>query len=264
MTTPPRPLVLLTTSTSFRDRGLRRQDALTGRNYSQALLAEGALPMMVANLDPAAAPAYLERADGLLLTGGVDVDPAAFDRPPHPRLGVVDPERDAFEFALYRGARDRGLPVLGICRGIQLINVAEGGTLHQHLPGRHDALQHDQADIAGRPHHRVRLTPSSLAATAAGATEVRVNSHHHQGVDDVAPTLVATGHSDDGLVEALEGRAGAWLLAVQWHPEMVYDTHVEARWPFRAFATALAERARARAADETGAREASAAGGGAW
>jgi putative glutamine amidotransferase len=243
MTTSRRPLVLLTTSTSPRDTGLRRHDSVTGRNYSQALLAEGALPLMVANLDPAAASEFVERADGLLLSGGADVDPAAFGRAPLRGLGVVDQERDAFELALYRAARTRGVPVLGICRGIQVINVAEGGTLHQHLPDLPNAIQHDQASIDGRPHHRVDLAPGSIAARAAGASTVLANTHHHQGIDDLAPTLRATGHTEDGLVEVVEGTAGAWLLAVQWHPEMVYASHPESRWPFRAFVQALASRA---------------------
>ncbi len=246
MTTPSRPLVLVSTSSNARDHGLRRQDAVTGRNYSQALLAEGALPLMVANLDPASADEFVRRADGLLLSGGADVDPAAYGRAPRPRLGIVDQERDAFELALYRAARAIGLPVLGICRGIQVINVAEGGTLHQHVPDLPHAIQHDQASIDGRPHHRVDLVGGSLAERAAGALAVMTNTYHHQAVDEVAPTLRATGHAEDGLVEVVEGTEGGWLLAVQWHPEMSYASHPDGRWPFRAFVQAL-ERAPARA-----------------
>jgi putative glutamine amidotransferase len=239
MPTAPRPLVLVTTSTSVRSEGLRRHDTLTGRNYSQALLAEGALPVMVASLDPASADDFVARVDGLLLSGGVDVDPARYGQAPHQRLGVVDPERDAFEFALYRAARARGLPVLGVCRGHQVINVAEGGTLHQHLPDVPGTIQHQQQDLEGRPLHRVRLAPRSRAAAAAGTTDIVTNSHHHQGIDRLGATLVAAGHADDGLVEVVEGREGAWLLGLQGHPEMVYASHPEARWPFRAFVAAL-------------------------
>jgi putative glutamine amidotransferase len=239
MTTPSRPVVLVSTASTSRDRGLRRQDAVTGRNYSQALLAEGALPLMAANLDPAAAHDFMLRADGLLLSGGADVDPAAYGRAPRPGLGVVDQERDAFEVALYRAARALGRPVFGICRGIQLINVAEGGTLHQHVPDLPHAIQHEQASIDGRPHHRIDLLHGSLAARAADAPAVMTNTYHHQAIDDLAPTLRATGHSEDGLVEVAEGTEGGWLLAVQWHPEMSYASYPAGRWPFRAFVQAL-------------------------
>src|SRR5690606_18298653 len=136
MTTPAahRPTVLLTTSTVPRTTSLRRDDAMTGRNYSQAITLAGGLPFMVANLDPALAPAYARAADALLLTGGGDVDPEVFGETPDRDLGSVDPERDAFELALYAAFREAGKPVLGVCRGCQLMNVAHGGKLHQHLP----------------------------------------------------------------------------------------------------------------------------------
>ncbi|MBA2665987.1 MAG: gamma-glutamyl-gamma-aminobutyrate hydrolase family protein [Trueperaceae bacterium] len=241
MVSHARPLVLVTTASRDRDQGLRRQDAVTGRNYSQALRAEGALPVMAANLDVEAASELIERVDGLLLSGGADVAPERFAQAPHPGLGVVDEERDAFEIALYRAARARGLPVFGICRGIQLVNVAEGGTLHQHLPALAHAIQHDQRSIDGRPHHAVTLDGDSKSARAAGSTTVMTNSFHHQAVDTVAPSLRATGRTTDGIVEVLEGTSGAWLLCVEWHPEMMYATHPESRWPFRAFVEALGD-----------------------
>jgi len=129
-----RPLVLVTTATNPRETGLRRKDAVTGLNYSQALYAEGLLPLMAANLEPDAAEALAARADAVVFSGGADLDPAHYGHAPEPGLGLVDPSRDAFELALYRAARALGLPILGICRGIQVVNVAEGGTLHQHLP----------------------------------------------------------------------------------------------------------------------------------
>ena len=234
-----RPLVLLTTASNQRELGLRRKDALTGVNYSAALYGEGLLPLMAANLDPAAADAMIERADGVVFSGGADFDPARYGRPPEPGLGLVDPVRDAFEMALYHAARARGLPILGVCRGIQLVNVAEGGSLHQHLPALEGMVQHEQRNIDGPPFHWLRLEVGSLAARAAGHESVVVNSFHHQGVDRLAPGLRATGHSDDGLVEALEAIDAPWLLAVQWHPEMNYVDYPDQRWPFRAFAEAV-------------------------
>ena len=230
-----RPLVLISTGTNTVDLGLRRENVVTGRNYAQAVLAEGGLPMLAAVVDAAAAPEFVARADALLLSGGVDIDPARFDQPPQPDLGVVDPERDAFEIALYRAARAASKPVLGICRGIQLINVAEGGSLHQHLPALGRGVQHSQADKGGQPHHRVTLAEGSALRAGFGAEAGFVNSFHHQGLDRLGENLRAVAHAEDGLVEAVEATAGAWLLGVQWHPEMSYAALPDQRTPFRAF-----------------------------
>ncbi len=234
-----RPLVLVTTATNPRETGLRRKDAVTGLNYSQALYAEGLLPLMAANLEPDAAEALAARADAVVFSGGADLDPAHYGHAPEPGLGLVDPSRDAFELALYRAARALGLPILGICRGIQVVNVAEGGTLHQHLPAVEGMMQHDQRNIDYPPFHRLRLEPGSIAAQAAGSAEVVVNSAHHQGIAELATALRASGATSDGLVEAAEAIDGAWLLALQWHPEMTYADYPEQRWPFRAFAEAV-------------------------
>jgi putative glutamine amidotransferase len=230
-----RPLVLISTGTNVVDLGLRRENVVTGRNYAQAVLAEGGLPMLAAVVDPDAAGDYLARSDALLLSGGADIDPVRFGQPPHPHLGVVDPERDAFEIALYRAARAAGKPVLGICRGIQLINVAEGGSLHQHVPALGRGVQHSQADKGGRPHHRVTLAPGSRLRDAVGAEAAFVNTYHHQGLDRLGTGLRPVAHAEDGLVEAVEATSGAWLLGVQWHPEMSYAALPDQRAPFASF-----------------------------
>jgi putative glutamine amidotransferase len=230
----------VTTSTYHRHAGFHRYDALTGRNYSDALAAVGLLPLMVANLAPEMAEAFVARADGLVLTGGDDIDPARYGRPPHVHLGAVDPVRDAFEFALYAAARERGMPVLGICRGLQVMNVAEGGTLHQHLPAVPGTLQHNQVHLDTYPHHRVTLVPGTRAARELGVDAVAINSKHHQGIETLAPSLVAAGHSDDGIVEIVEEARGAFVLGVQSHPEMLHASDRAARWPFESFARALA------------------------
>ena len=235
MPSDPRPLVLISSSTNVLNLGLRRVDVYSGKNYADAVLAEGGLPAYVTNHDPEVAEAFVARADGLLLSGGQDVDPYRFGQVPHPDLGAVDPERDAFEIALYRAARAAGKPVLGICRGIQLINVAEGGSLHQHLPALDRGVQHSQADKGGRPHHRVTLAAGSRLATAFGAATTFVNTYHHQGLDRLGVGLRAVAHAEDGLVEAVEATSGAWLLGVQWHPEMSYAAYPDQRVPFRAF-----------------------------
>jgi putative glutamine amidotransferase len=163
----------------------------------------------------------LDRVDGVVLSGGGDIDPAAYHAERHPETSQVNPERDAFELALTRRAVERDLPVLGICRGIQVLNVAFGGTLLQHLPEhvghgdhRRTAGSFDDND------HDVQLTDGSLAARSAGELQHGTKSHHHQGIDVLGDGLVATGISTlDDLVEALELPERRFVLGVQWHPE---------------------------------------------
>ncbi len=163
----------------------------------------------------------LDRVDGLILSGGGDVDPATYGAEPHPLTSLVSPERDAFELALTRRAVDRDLPVLGVCRGIQVLNVAFGGTLLQHLPEQLGHEQHRRVpgSFEGADHD-VRLVEGSLAARAAGELVHTTKSHHHQGIDALGDGLVATGSSTlEELVEALELPDRRFVLGVQWHPE---------------------------------------------
>ncbi|HEU4698861.1 MAG TPA: gamma-glutamyl-gamma-aminobutyrate hydrolase family protein [Gemmatimonadales bacterium] len=216
--------------------------------YVRAVLAAGGVPLVLPPIVPDAdADAALEGMDGVLLTGGEDVDPAHYAAAPHPALGTVSAERDRFELALVAAARRRGLPILGICRGIQLVNVALGGTLWQDLPSeRPGAVDHDPGGARSTRTHRIRVAPGSRAAAVLGTTELDANSFHHQAVRDVAPGLEPTAWTDDGLVEAVESREGPWLLAVQWHPE---EMHAEAAAPERGLFRALVEEARLGARD---------------
>lgn len=184
----------------------------------------------------------LDGMDGLLLTGGEDIDPSWYGAEPSPLLSPPSRERDLFELALFAVARQRQLPILGICRGIQLINVGLGGTLFQDLPTeRAGGVQHRPDSARDTRSHRVRLTPGSRAAEALRATSLSVNSSHHQAVRDLAPGLCATGWTDDDLIEAVESPPGeAWLLAVQWHPE---EMHRDARAPEQGLFTALVREA---------------------
>jgi putative glutamine amidotransferase len=163
----------------------------------------------------------LDRVDGLMLAGGADVDPASYGADPDPRTLDPDPARDAFEIALVRGALERDLPLLAICRGMQILNVACGGTLHQHLP---ELLGHDHhRRVSGSfdgADHDVRLLAGSLAVRAAGEELHATKSHHHQGVDRIGDGLEVSGWSlVDELVEAIEAPRKRFALGVQWHPE---------------------------------------------
>ena len=162
----------------------------------------------------------LDLLDGLVVSGAAgDVDPARYGEPVHPETAPVQAPRDDYEAALVRGAQERGLPVLGVCRGMQLINVARGGTLEQHLADVVEADIHRGAP--GRfSDHRVRLEPGALAARAVGADAVTVKSYHHQGMRQLGQGLRATGWANgDGIVEAIEDPGRRFLLGVQWHPE---------------------------------------------
>jgi putative glutamine amidotransferase len=193
------------------------------RNYVDAINRAGGMALLLAP-DPVLVDdpdEALDLVDGLMLAGGADIDPATYGAAPHPATIGSVPERDAFEVALVRRALERDLPLLGICRGMQVMNVACGGTLHQHLPELFDHEDHrrvlgsfDGAD------HDVRLAPGSLAARAVGEQRHVAKSHHHQGVDRLGDGLVVTGWADmDELPEALEAGRNRFALGVQWHPE---------------------------------------------
>lgn len=213
----------------------------TGVNaaYVRSVLAAGGVPVI---LSPVLGPSYAARAmdgvDGLVLSGGEDIHPALYGAEPSPHAYPPSRERDLFELALFAAARHRELPVLGICRGIQLVNVAMGGTLVQDLPTeRPSDIPHDPGAARDARTHAVRLQEGSRAAQALGATELRVNSFHHQAVDRLAPGLIATGWSEDGVIEAAEAPGDApWLLTVQWHPE---EMHAEVKAPERGLFRAL-------------------------
>jgi putative glutamine amidotransferase len=183
-----------------------------GMTYLRAIEEAGGMPVVLPPLGDAIA--YLDRLDGVCLSGGPDLDPDVYGAPErHAELGPTEPGLDAFELELARAADARGLPILGICRGAQALNVARGGTLHQHLPG------HRQTEPATATTHTVHIEPGSRLADVAGAGRLRVNSFHHQAVDVLGTGLRAVARAADGIVEAIEAPGPRLLLGVQWHAE---------------------------------------------
>jgi putative glutamine amidotransferase len=195
--------------------------ALLPMTYARAVQRAGGVAVMLPP-DPFVTEhpdELLDRIDGLVMSGGADIDPAAYGAEPHPATGPTSPERDAFELALLRAALDRDMPVLGICRGMQLLNVATGGGVEQHVPDvvGHEDHRHTPGAFAD---HEVRLEPGSLAARVVGRERDAVKSHHHQGLDGLGDGVVASGWSvDDDVVEAIELPDRRFAVGVLWHPE---------------------------------------------
>ena len=193
-------------------------------DYGEGVAGAGGAPVVLPPTgDEGTAEAVIHSLDGLLLSGGSDLDPGYYGEEPVPELGVTLPERDAFEMALVRLALRRGMPVFGICRGMQVLIVALGGTLYQDLPSQwgRDVLKHRQDTPKWQPTHEVSVRDGSYIAEIMGREVVKVNSYHHQGVRVLAEGLVATGYSPDGVIEAVEAEdlSERWLLGVQWHAE---------------------------------------------
>jgi putative glutamine amidotransferase len=220
----------------------RREMAL-GMTYLEAIGRAGALAMVVPPLPGPAIPALLERVDGICLSGGPDLHPDAYGAAPHPELGPTEPRLDAFELALARAADERDMPILAICRGMQVLNVARGGTLHQHVPDVvGDAVTHRQPAAPGEPTHDVAIAPESRLAAIMGRRHAHVNTFHHQAADVVGERLVVTARADDGTVEGLEAVDRSFVVGVQWHAECLVD-HDEQAALFTALVDACAERA---------------------
>jgi putative glutamine amidotransferase len=228
----PMPLIAVTTSEmrhnpfdlATEQADPPRQEMVLGMNYLEAIGRAGALTMVVPPLPGPAIPALLDRVDGICLSGGPDLHPGAYGAEPHPELGPTEPRLDAFELALARAADERDMPILAICRGAQVLNVARGGTLHQHLPDvAGDAITHRQPQAPSEPTHRVTVAAESRLAGIVGRHELAVNSFHHQAVDRVGVGLRPVAWAPDGTIEAVEG--DGFTLGVQWHAETM-DAHL--------------------------------------
>jgi putative glutamine amidotransferase len=194
--------------------------------YARAVEEAGGLPVVLPPLEPGAISLLVDRLAGICLSGGPDLDPAAYEADPDPHLGPVEPALDAFELAVAQRADALGIPILGICRGCQALNVARGGTLHQHLPDVTDgSINHRQTESGRQPTHTVRIEPGSRLAAIAGDTELEVNSFHHQAAELLGRGLRAVAWSPDGVVEGIEDAGVPLYLGVQWHAETL--VHLE-------------------------------------
>jgi len=191
-----------------------------GLSYMRAVEMAGGLPVALPPLTIESIESLLDSLSGLLLTGGPDVDPSCYGAEPDPELGPTDPVVDKFEIELCKQAYRRGIPILGICRGAQVLNVARQGTLHQHVPDiNQGAVEHRQAETGNHTTHEVRVSPDSSLAQTTGGGPVQVNSFHHQAIDRLGLDLRPVAWAEDGLIEAVEGTGPHFVLGVQWHAE---------------------------------------------
>lgn len=193
-----------------------------GMVYARAVERAGGIPVVLPPIDTGAVGALVDRLSGICLSGGPDLDPAGYGAAPDPELGPIEPALDEFEVAVARRADGLGLPMLGICRGCQTLNVARGGTLHQHLPAITDgSIEHRQKVPGRQATHTVALDPDSTLAGITGPAPLDVNSFHHQAVETLGRGLRAVAWAPDGVVEAIEGEG--FVLGVQWHAETLID-----------------------------------------
>lgn len=245
-----RPLIGVTTSEVRRAETLEpipegeppQHEMALGLTYLRAVEAAGGLPVVIPPLDLPLIEPLLDRLSGVLLSGGPDVHPDAYGAEPDENLGPTEPDLDRFELAIASAADMREIPLLAICRGHQALNIVRGGTLVQHLPDLHPeeaAIGHRQKIPGGQPSHEVHVDPSSLLAATIDASELGVNSFHHQAIDRLGRGLTAVAWAGDGTVEAVEDRTRPFLIGVQWHAELLVHRREELSL-FTAFVDAAA------------------------
>ena len=247
----PRPLIGVPTQTLQAIAGIPAalpRSWVMNHRYFTALTHAGAVPIMVPLLtdDEEAVRVMYERLDGIFLAGGVDVDPASYREDKLDVCGRTDPDRDQIELQLTRWALEDGKPLLGVCRGLQVVNVACGGSLYQDVaPADQRFIKHDYFPDQGYARdflsHDVSVVPGSRLARVFQGPSIRVNSLHHQGIKRLGRDLEATIRSPDGLIEGIEGVHDTFVLAVQWHPEVLIESDAGARRLFSEFRDAAAE-----------------------
>lgn len=209
--------------------------------YTDAMIAGGGVPSVLpATEDEALLGAYLDMAGGLLMPGGIDIDPLIYGEGPDLNIGRLDPKLDHYQIALIKAARSRNMPIFGICRGVQVMNVAFGGTLIQHLANDKTTFNHRQTMHGRFPSHAASAEAGSVVGRVFGR-DFTINSFHHQAVGQVAPGFAVTARSADGVIEAIEAQDGAFCVGVQWHPERMIHSQPANLELFRVFAAASLE-----------------------
>ena len=206
----------------------KHREMALGLPYLQAIEAAGGLPVVMPPLHLEAVMPLLAKLDGICLSGGPDLDPAAYQERRHPELGPVEPELDAFELAVAAEADAHSLPILAICRGAQALNIARGGTLHQHLPDRPGSIEHRQSLPGDQTTHTVEVARGSRLAAMVGTGTIEVNSFHHQAVSALGEGLRSVAWAPDGVIEGIEAPARPFVVGVQWHAESITDRPEEA------------------------------------
>ena len=248
----PRPIIGIPTQTLQSVGGVPASippSWVMSQRYVQALTDAGALPWLIPLVSSEdTLRGIYESVDAVFLPGGADIDPLSYGTAPHAMCDKTDRDRDRVELALATWGLADGKPILGVCRGMQLINVALGGSLYQDLATQlPNGIKHDYFPFGGQNHrrdylaHEVRIAPDSRLSRLFGSGPIKVNSMHHQGVRSLAAGLVATAHAPDGLVEAVEGTGPNYLFAVQWHPEALTERDASTRRIFTEFVEAAGE-----------------------
>ena len=243
-----RPVIGIATQTLPGVPGERQPCWLMGRSYVEELRKVGGVPWVIPLIphDEDTLTEIFSRLDGVFVTGGVDVDPASYGEPKSPLCGTTDPDRDAVELLLLKYAMERKLPVLAVCRGIQILNVLGGGTLYQDVSAMVPAaLKHDYFPTPEQPSrkylaHDITVKSGSKLGRILGDGVVPVNSMHHQAIKDLAPGLAPTTFAPDGIIEGVEGTGEQYVIAVQWHPEELTDTQPGMKRLFTTFIDAAA------------------------
>jgi putative glutamine amidotransferase len=235
----PEPLIGITSG--YRTIELKYLHSCLSRKYTQAIIHAGGIPLILpANLPTSQLETLLPKLDGIIFSGGDDVNPKLYNEAQLPETIRILDERDEIESVLLKSCIKQGKPVFGICRGLQIINVVLGGSLYQHIQSQHPGgIQHDRHDdIRERQHHSVSVTAGSLLDRLTGLPSLQVNTLHHQGIRDLAKGLTTCAKcGEDGLIEAVERTEQRFFLAVQWHPEELTE-YPEQRKLFEGFVKA--------------------------
>ena len=240
-TTADRPLIGITTRLDLRD-----QTFYLRRYYAEAVAAAGGVPVYLPLIsDGNVIQSLAARLDGILLSGSAsDLDPGLYGEEPHPQIGPVVSERDTTDLALLGFIEEQRVPLFAICFGLQSLNVSRGGTLYQDIPSQvPGAFKHEQGPPVDRPYHTIDIVTDSLLARLAGTATTRVNSTHHQSIKTPGRDLRVTATALDGVIEAIEDtRQDRFVVGVQWHPEMGWESNAFSRALFSAFVAAAGER----------------------